>query len=53
MGFAVKAAAAKAGRAAAKKLGPVGPMFVAADLLKNAWHTGKFGQTARVWRWRD
>ncbi len=41
MGFAVKTAAAKAGRAAAKKLGPIGPMLVATDLLKNAWHTAK------------
>ena len=41
MGFAVKTAAAKASRAAAKKLGPIGPMLVATDLLKNAWHTAK------------
>jgi pimeloyl-ACP methyl ester carboxylesterase len=41
MGFAVKTAAAKAVRVAAKKLGPLGPMLVAADLLKNAWHTAK------------
>lgn len=41
MGFAVKAAAARAGRTAAKKLGPLGPMLVATDLLKNAWHTAK------------
>ncbi len=41
MGFAVKGAAARASKAAAKKLGPVGPLLVAADVLKNAWHTAK------------
>lgn len=41
MSVAVKTAAARAGRTAAKKLGPLGPMLVATDLLKNAWHTAK------------
>jgi hypothetical protein len=36
---AAAAAAAKAGRVAAKKLGPVAPVLLATDLLKNPWHT--------------
>ena len=39
--FAVRKAAAKGSRAAAKKLGPVGPVLLAADLAKNPWHTAK------------
>lgn len=36
---AVAGAAARAGKAAAKKLGPVAPALIAADLAKNPWHT--------------
>lgn len=32
-------AAARAGKMAAKKLGPVAPALLASDLLKNPWHT--------------
>ena len=39
--FGVKAAAARAGKVAAKKLGPIGPTLVAVDLVKNPWHTAK------------
>jgi len=41
LAFGIKGAAAKAGRVAAKTLGPVGPMLVAIDLAKNPWHTAK------------
>ncbi|HEY5857147.1 MAG TPA: DUF726 domain-containing protein [Aldersonia sp.] len=34
-------AAARGGKAAAKKLGPAAPAFIAADLAKNPWHTAK------------
>lgn len=39
--FAVKNAAARGSRAAAKKFGPVGPILLAADFAKNPWHTAK------------
>lgn len=32
-------AAARAGRSAAKKLGPIAPALLVADLAKNPWHT--------------
>ena len=37
----VKNAAMAANKAAAKKLGPVAPVFVAAELAKNPWHVAK------------
>lgn len=36
---ALAGAAARAGRVAAKKLGPVAPALLVADLAKNPWHT--------------
>lgn len=38
---ALKEAAMKAARIAAKKLGPLGPVLFAADLAKNPWHVAK------------
>ncbi|ULP48351.1 DUF726 domain-containing protein [Mycolicibacter virginiensis] len=38
---AAAVAAAKAGKAAAKKLGPVAPALIALDLAKNPWHVAK------------
>jgi hypothetical protein len=35
----VAGAAARAGRVAAKKLGPIAPVLILADLAKNPWHT--------------
>lgn len=37
----LRRAAAKAAKNAPKKLGPVAPLLVAADLAKNPWHTAK------------
>ncbi|OZC48468.1 DUF726 domain-containing protein [Rhodococcus sp. RS1C4] len=37
----VKGLAAKAGKAGAKKLGPLAPALVAAALAKNPWHTAR------------
>lgn len=39
--FAVGAAARRAGKAAAGKLGPIMPAMVAADLAKNPWHVAR------------
>lgn len=38
---AVREAAAKAARVAAKNLGPLAPAMIAADLAKNPWHVAK------------
>lgn len=38
---ALKSAAMTATKAGAKKLGPLGPALVAADLVKNPWHVAK------------
>lgn len=40
-GAALKEGAMKAGKLAAKKLGPLGPVLAAADLAKNPWHVAK------------
>lgn len=40
-GAALKDAAARAAKMAAKRLGPVAPALVAADLAKNPWHVAK------------
>lgn len=40
-GAALKDAAAKAAKVAAKRLGPVAPALIAADLAKNPWHVAK------------
>lgn len=40
-GAALKDAAARAAKAAAKRLGPITPALIAADLAKNPWHVAK------------
>ena len=40
-GAALKDAAARAAKAGAKRLGPIAPALVAADLAKNPWHVAK------------
>lgn len=41
VGAALKHAAEAAAKAAAKKLGPLGPILFAADLAQNPWHVAK------------
>lgn len=40
-GAALQQAAAKAARAAATKIGPLGPLLAVADIVKNPWHVAK------------
>lgn len=40
-GAALKDAAARAAKGAAKRLGPIAPALIAADLAKNPWHVAK------------